>query len=767
MTRAPADSILGLRAAPADGTAPPFPASLNVRYHVKRKLGQGGMGVVYLAEDVVLKRPVVLKQLLVGEGEHVARLAREGQILSQLAHPRILKLYGVEVADGVPVLVLELVEGVSLRATFEAYGAMDVGRALAIADMIADALAPVHDAGLVHRDLKPENVLITGDGGLKVLDFGLARVAEQRPDDAGLTQPGTYVGTPQYMAPELWKCEPIDGRTDLYALGVILFEALTGRLPYEAETATALAVRHLTDRVPSVAPLAPAAGPAVARLVERLLAKEPAGRPADARALRAELAACRVPDSRPGRKPTPREGLTRVGSQGGALPTLASKVPARARQNRWPWVFTCVMAASILGLVAALAARGLAPAPAGIPAPQDLVVSDAGTRAVSLTFHTALASRWTARSSTGASVTETGETRMHALSVPVEPWSAPDALELTCGTRTISVTPPAGARARVRRLSVAARAARLDLNATDQVYEAIRKNLRDWNMMDPLTSNAKKAAREIADHPELAGPLMALLGRTRDAVEALTPVRGLVAEALTDPATPPAIQDELLEALARLDHVDALAEYYGQAPPAGVHELLQPVLRVAVRRLSPPEKDAPVRPGGSLLLTTDKVPVPMALPPFLPGACVLYDPPKGSFGQAVFTPEEDVTTAGAGLAPMFALQKVPGLVNVDPGSEIRLKACVPPGPRGHKLVLKLRSLPAGMYLWLNCGRAVGLPVRLEAKQDEGVNAVIEVSVSIPRALEAPDRTWTLTQRRLFKTASRIYYVVRRVELLPD
>lgn len=721
-------SIHGVAPPRPGETLPAFPKELAKRFRLTRTIGQGGMGIVYLAEDLALKRPVVLKQLLMAEPEQVARLTREAQVLSQLNHPRILKLYGVERTDAGPVLVLELVEGVTLRATFEAFGPMEPARALALADMVADALAPVHAAGLIHRDLKPDNVLITGDGGLKVLDFGLARVAEKQADDAALTQPGMYVGTPQYMAPELWKCEALDGRTDLYALGVMLYEALTGELPFDAPTATAIAVKHMTQAPPAHAKLGDHAGP----IVTRLLAKKPADRYPDAQSVRDAIAA-------PPRRPTPRDGLTRPVSK----PEPASRVRQTRTGSRS--LALAGVAGVLVVLAVALWLRPKVVPPATAPQPQDLVVSDAGTRAVTLTFHTATPSRWTLTSSTGASVTETGEARMHALTLAVEPWSAPDALTLTCGARTVAVTPPAGARARVRRLLVAARNARLDLVATDQVYEVIRRNLRDWSVMDPITSNAAKAAREIADRPELAGPLMELMGRAKEAVEALAPVRGLVAEALTDPATPAAVQEELLEGLARLDHVDALAGFYGQPAPAGVQDLLRPVFDFTVKKLPP---------------RTPIVPVP--------GGCLVYEPPKAVDGQGVFVPEEDVTKAGAGIAPVLMLQKVPGLVNVEPCSELKLEPCVPPGPRGHRLAMRMASLPTGMYVWLNAGRLTsGFPLRIEPAQDAGVNTELEVTVRVPRALAAADRPWTLTQRRLMKTASRIYYVVRRADLLPE
>ena len=200
----PASSVHGI--APSDAwTAPPLPEALARRYRVRRKIGQGGMGAVYVADDLTLDRQVVLKQLLMREPDQVARLEREAQVLGRLSHPRILKLYGVEVFDGEPVLVLELVEGVTLRATLEATPRLDTDRALGLADAIADALGAVHAAGLIHRDLKPDNVLLTADGGCKVLDFGLARQVERADDDAPLTEPGVTLGTPHFMAPELWR----------------------------------------------------------------------------------------------------------------------------------------------------------------------------------------------------------------------------------------------------------------------------------------------------------------------------------------------------------------------------------------------------------------------------------------------------------------------------------------------------------------------------------------------------------------------------------
>lgn len=213
------------------------------RYEILGELGRGAMGAVYRARDTKLGREVAIKTIVaseelgVGRDELVHRLESEAKVAARLAHPGIVAIHDVAQEGQVSYLVLELVEGESL-AQYLARGARpSPGEALEIAAQVADALAVAHGAGIVHRDIKPANLLLTRDGRIKVSDFGIAKAIGEH---IGLTRSGTLIGSPAYMAPEQIKCEPLDGRSDLFSLGAVLFELLFGRKPFPADTITGL-----------------------------------------------------------------------------------------------------------------------------------------------------------------------------------------------------------------------------------------------------------------------------------------------------------------------------------------------------------------------------------------------------------------------------------------------------------------------------------------------------------------------------------------------
>jgi hypothetical protein len=203
-------------------------------YRVLEEIGRGGMGVVYLAEDVRLGRRVALKALppvVAANAELRERLRREARAAATISHPAVATVYALEEIDGHLVIVSEYVAGETLRAWI-ARGPIDPARARAMAIQIAGALAAAHDAAVVHRDLKPENVMISATGGVKVVDFGIAHV--EGPEATRLTHAGAMIGTPAYMAPEQLLGTPVDNRADIYAFGVLLSEMTTGRHPLSA-----------------------------------------------------------------------------------------------------------------------------------------------------------------------------------------------------------------------------------------------------------------------------------------------------------------------------------------------------------------------------------------------------------------------------------------------------------------------------------------------------------------------------------------------------
>jgi len=276
------------------------------RYRVERLLGSGGMGAVYLAEHVHMRKPVALKVLhkeLAGVNEVVARFEREAIAAGRIEHPNVAPAtdFG-KLEDGSFYLVLEYVDGKSLRDLI-AEGPLAWERAVAIARQIVSALVAAHAAGIVHRDLKPDNVMLVaqpdGTERVKVLDFGIARVtlAEPQRDVTHLTKVGAVMGTVAYMSPEQALGEEVDERTDLYALGVIVHEMITGRVPFDADSAAQILAKQITQNAPPLPSGSPAALDA---LVTELLGKTRVERPPSARAVLERLDGLGTPSSAPG-----------------------------------------------------------------------------------------------------------------------------------------------------------------------------------------------------------------------------------------------------------------------------------------------------------------------------------------------------------------------------------------------------------------------------------------------------------------------------------
>lgn len=242
------------------------------------EIGRGGMGVVYRGVDVRLERPVAIKVLpeaLAADAEVRERFLREARTAARLSHPNIVPIYRADEMQGVVFIVMALIEGESLAERLAARGTLGARELAPILRDVAAALDHAHTHRVVHRDIKPENILIErGDGRALVTDFGIARVAEAKP----LTATGQVLGTVHYMSPEQISGEPVDGRSDFYSLGVVGFRALTGRLPFESETASAVLVAHVVKPPPKTRDFAPAVPEGVAAVIDRCLAKAPSAR---------------------------------------------------------------------------------------------------------------------------------------------------------------------------------------------------------------------------------------------------------------------------------------------------------------------------------------------------------------------------------------------------------------------------------------------------------------------------------------------------------
>jgi predicted ATPase len=300
------------------------------RFRIRRRLGAGGMGEVYLADDLRLGRQVALK-LLLGRGgalKDLERLEREARAASALNHPGILTVYDIGEAGGVHFIATEFVDGETLRERM-ARGPMPVADAVGVARAVARALGAAHAAGVVHRDIKPENIMIRADGLIKVLDFGIATAGDlgRTPDDAlQATMPAsaTMAGTLQYMSPEQARGQPIDPRSDIFSLGIVLYEMLAGRPPFGGPGPAAVLLALLNDPIPPLAQFRTDVPPALHAILERTLARDPARRYRDMNTLAGDL-----------------EGLRRL--SGGDLPggerqpgTPAADLAAAARTGNLP-----------------------------------------------------------------------------------------------------------------------------------------------------------------------------------------------------------------------------------------------------------------------------------------------------------------------------------------------------------------------------------------------------------------------------------------------
>ncbi len=256
------------------------------RYEIGAPIGAGAMGYVYRGRQRALEREVAIKVLSerhAQDPELVGRFKREAQAASAIGHPGIVQVFDFgTLSDGRAYLVMELVEGRSLGRILTEERALDVSRAVSLAIRICHILTAAHGRGIVHRDLKPDNLIVMDDERVRLIDFGIAKLLDV---SLVLTKTNTMVGTPLYMAPEQWQGEGVDGRTDLYALGGILFEMIAGRPPFETDHLHTIITKHLTETPPTLSSLVPSVPPELSALVASCLAKARKDRPASAEAL--------------------------------------------------------------------------------------------------------------------------------------------------------------------------------------------------------------------------------------------------------------------------------------------------------------------------------------------------------------------------------------------------------------------------------------------------------------------------------------------------
>ncbi|MGQ0537517.1 MAG: serine/threonine-protein kinase [Gemmatimonadaceae bacterium] len=312
-------------------------------YDLDREIGRGGMGIVYLARDRRLKRQVAIKLLppeLAFRSEIRTRFLREAETAAQLNHPNIVPIYSVDERAGLVYFVMAFVDGDTVASRLHAHGPMPPDEVRHVLMQVADALAYAHERGVVHRDIKPDNILLErAEGRVLVTDFGIARAVTEGAD-ARLTATGMAIGTPAYMSPEQSMGErEIDGRSDLYSLGIVAYQMLTGELPFQAQSTPALLVKQISERPTPVGERCPSAPRDLARAVMLLLEKEPSLRFSTAEALSAALRSGDVPElPRVHRELEHSESLARYGAYrpetaGGAGSTAPE--PSASELLRW------------------------------------------------------------------------------------------------------------------------------------------------------------------------------------------------------------------------------------------------------------------------------------------------------------------------------------------------------------------------------------------------------------------------------------------------
>jgi eukaryotic-like serine/threonine-protein kinase len=315
--------------------------TLGGRYRLERQLGAGASATVWRAFDTVLERRVAVKVLAVEIGDSadkLERFRREARALAKLGHPQIVTVIDTGEDDGTPFIVLEYVGGETLKERIRHEGPLPVSAALAYTIEIARALAAAHERGIVHRDVKSQNILIDPDRGAKLTDFGIARSGE----DAALTQGGRVLGTTDYVSPEQALGHEVTGQSDVYSLGVVLFEALTGVVPFRGGGQVAVATKHVREDMPDVQRLRPELSAALAAVVDRATEKHLARRYSDASEMVADLEkALAIETARAGGASGEANAVLRT------LPEIAARqVPLRVRRPG-----TLAAAAAVVALV--------------------------------------------------------------------------------------------------------------------------------------------------------------------------------------------------------------------------------------------------------------------------------------------------------------------------------------------------------------------------------------------------------------------------------
>ena len=293
---------------------------LNGRYRLDAQIGSGGMSTVFRAFDITLERRVAVKLMhreIASDSDQLERFRREARSVAQLSHPHIVGVIDAGEEDGRPYIVLEYVEGETLKERIRRMGRLPIDEAIAYSIEIARALGAAHARQIVHRDIKPQNVLVDEEGSAKVTDFGIARSLEED----GLTADGRVLGTTDYVSPEQALGHDVDGQSDIYSLGVVLYEMLTGDVPFHGENQVSVAMKHVREDLPDVQLVRPEVSARLAAVLDRMTDKDLAHRHPDAATLEADLEDALAAEA------------ARTGTSTGEATAVLRTLPADARRR--------------------------------------------------------------------------------------------------------------------------------------------------------------------------------------------------------------------------------------------------------------------------------------------------------------------------------------------------------------------------------------------------------------------------------------------------
>lgn len=329
------------------------------RYKIKSHVGTGGMATVYLAQDLILERPVAVKVLRLDFRTNDAamrRFQREAQSATQLIHPNIVSVYDVGEENGTNYIVMEYVEGTDLKEYIRERGPLPPREAVRIMTQVISAIAAAHQNRIIHRDIKPQNILIDRNGNVKITDFGIAIALSE----TSLTQTNTLLGSVHYLSPEQARGGMATIRTDIYALGIVLFELLVGEVPFEGESAVSIALKHFQEPLPRISLMLPTVPQSLENVVLKATAKEPLDRYSNCEEMLEDLQTCLNPERlhEPMFKPTALSQETRVlqpivtGQTPRKLPMTSKEVPEiqfdeekkvveekpKKKRKKWPWI---------------------------------------------------------------------------------------------------------------------------------------------------------------------------------------------------------------------------------------------------------------------------------------------------------------------------------------------------------------------------------------------------------------------------------------------